>query len=742
MNEGVQPRPKIDMAEGDKPDMLEEEDEAPASLDADEDLQREILGKLRSHNQKGKVNRMAEVQNARDQRLYYKGIQQFYWSEDKEDVVFGSDSDSPYDRTFNIFQGYGKIFQATFMGARPKVRAEADDPFDSTSVRNTAKAQTYERVYRKFNDMPTQQLETARLMWTDGRIVTRTEQRDGREITTFWGVLESRVPSISKSDIEIPLKNCPLIELEDEYPMVQMKRDYGDKKSGDSTVRKRINSGNGDGYERNARLAVKRQAGSDTSIDVVTGEDASGSATKTWSYMRPEFFEEFQESTRSQLEGMFPNGLCVIRNGDIYLESYEVDIDSVLDVIHALPGDGMSRGSIGQPGMALQDSANTAQNLIEETFDHGIPTTYYDTTTNIDGLNHQRESPGASRKMTRKAGEPASNFFFETTAVNPSQQLMEYVENVKGPQAQFATGQQPALFGAEMEDQKTASGYAQARTQALGQMAIVWKPYTAWFTREMTRAVRMASKGTEEIKAMLPPQRKGGKPEATKLSPSELLGLSFTNESDENFPETWTEKSNKFMSLLQMGGDIADMVLDEEPDNLYIAKQMFGLEEIVIPGEDLRNNVLADIALMENEPLTPDPTQMPQQALPAPGQPPVQPVYVSPIKIDTDWLEDKDFETGYKTVKRWRQSATGQNAKEINPAWYQNVGLYGMQYKQGMEAAQAAKLPAPEPPDLPKVAIPYDSLPTSGKIQAAGKAGIQLTPQDIQSVPPQPTGAV
>lgn len=722
----------------------QEEDNSPASLDDDATLQNEVLSKIKTANEKGKWNSLAITGTARDQRLYFKGIQQFYFSEDREDVIFqnGDDDDSPYDRTFNIFQGYGKIFQATFMGARPKVRAEADDPFDSTSIRNTSKAQVFERVYRKYNDTPTQQLETSRLLWTDGRVVSRTESRDGKVITTFWGILESRLPITAKDDIEIPLKNCTLIELEDEYPIVQLKREYGDKKDAQGNdLRKKINSGNGDSYYRNARNAVKRQAGSDTSLDVMSGEDSYGFATKTWSYMRPEFFEEFQESSRKQLEEKFEKGLCVVHTGDIYLESYEVDIDSCLDVIHALPGDGMSRGSIGQPAMALQDSVNTGQNLIEEIFDHGIPTTYWDTKSDIDGLNKQREMPGASRKATGISGQPLSNMFYTTQALNPSAQLLEYVENVKGPQAQFATGQQPALFGAEMQDQKTASGYAQARTMALGQMAIVWKPYTAWFARENTRAIKMASQGTDEIKATLPAQRKGGRPEAVRLSPTDLMGLGYTNNSDENFPETWTEKSNKFMSLVQMGGDVSDWVLKEEPDNMYLFKELTGLEELVIPGEDLRNNVLADIAKMENEPSQPDPSKMPDQKFPAIGQATPSIPSVSPITIDTETLEPEDYEVGWKTAKHWLYSAIGQEAKEINPTWYQNVRLYGLQYKQGVVAAQQAAAPAPEPPDLPKVAIPYDSLPTSGKIQAAGKAGIQLTQQDIASVPPEPVGA-
>jgi hypothetical protein len=709
----------------------EEEIEAARSLDDDDELQKSVISKLREHNSKGKANRMAEVQSARDQRLYYRGIQQFYWSEDTENVVFESDDDSPYDRTFNIFQAYGKIFQATFMGPRPKVRAEADDPFNPASIRNTSKAQTYERVYRKFNDTPTQQLEAARLMWTDGRIVTRTAQRDNKEVTEFWGTLESRLPIAAPDDIEVPLKNCSLIELEKEYPIVQMKRDYPD-------ARKKISSGNGDSYERNARLAVMRKAGTDTSIDAMSGEDSYGLATKTWSYMRPEFFEHFEEADRVTLQEMAPVGLCVIRSGDVYLESYPCDIDATLDVIHALPGDGMSRPSIGSPVMPLQDSVNTGQNLIEEMLDHGIPTTYFDKRTDIDGLNKSREMPGQSRKATGIPSQPLSAAFYQTQAVNPPQQLINYVENVKGPQAQFVSGQQPALFGAEMEDQKTASGYAQARSMALGQMAIVWKPYTAWFARELTRAVKMASQRGDEISTTLPAQRKGGKPESVKLSPTDLVGLSFTNESDENFPETWTEKSNKVISLLQIGGEVADWVLDEEPDNLYMLKQYIGLEDLVIPGEDLRNNVLADIAQMEHEAAVPDPNLMPQQPIPAIGAPPVQIPQVSSIQIDPEYLEDQDYEVGWKTVKHWVQSAAGQEAKVSNPAWFENVRLYGLQYKKGVDAAAAAKAqanqpPPPPPPKGPSVSIGYKDLPDAGKIQAAAEAGITLNPADVQA---------
>jgi hypothetical protein len=272
-------------------------------------------------------------------------------------------------------------------------------------------------------------------------------------------------------------------------------------------------------------------------------------------------------------------------------------------------------------------------------------------------------------------------------------------------------------------------------------MAIVWKPYTSWYTRETTRAVKLASTGKNEIAANLAPETPGSKPESVRIMPGELSGMSFTNDSDENFPETWTEKSNKFMTLLQMGGPLADEMLEKSPSNWYFAKKMIGLQELTLPQEQLWEMVLADIAEMEHEPQTPDPAQMPQQMLPGVGAPPVQVPSVSPIQIDTEYLDGEDFEVCFNAVKDWINSSKGREVKQSNLTWYQNVRLYGLQYKQQADQLKQANQPMP-PPDLPKVAIPYDSLPTVGKIQAAAKAGIQLTPQDIATVPVQPPTAI
>jgi hypothetical protein len=426
---------------------------------------------------------------------------------------------------------------------------------------------------------------------------------------------------------------------------------------------------------------------------------------------------------------MFPDGLCMVHTGDVYLDSYECAMDSELDVIFALPGDGMSGPAIADASMTLQDAANTAQNLIEEMLDHGIPTTYVDETANVAGLNKQRNMPGQTRRYAGKTGMAGRDLFYETTPVQVPAVLFEYMQNLKGPQMQFATAMQPALNGAEMADQKTASGYAQARAMALGVMAIVWKPYTAWNAREMTRAIKMASNRTDEIVAVLRSDRGAGRTEAIRLGPGDLTGVGFTNDSDENFPETWTERQNKFMQLLAMGGDIADMILQRKPQNIYLLKQMTQLDGLVFPGEDVYENALADIAELENEPLIPDPAQMPQAQFPQPGQTMQVPQKMG-VEIDSDFLDPDDFKTGYETVKDWLNSAKGRQIKISNPGWYTRVRQYGLQYKQGMQAAQQAAT-APPPVKPMGITANWADLPPDAQVQALLTDQIHANPQTI-----------
>lgn len=710
-------------------------------LDQYPELQQALLSAIQRVVQRGRPERRAEVQRARDQRLYFRGDQNQAWDEDAGELRWQVDvegSDGPNRRVFNVIQGYGKSFISTFCQARPKVRAEADDPFNPTQIVAAEKAETYRRVFEKNNDVMALTMEVARLMWSDGRVVSETYFDGDKEVIDLYGVLESRVLITAKKKQE-----SPVIQLEREYPLCWMKSKYQD-------VKDKISCEAGDPYDRNARLAVMRLRGSDTELGV-TSSDTLGMATRTKSFVRPEAYFELNDADCEQLQEMFPRGLCVIHNGTTYLESLDCHVDERIEILLPMPGDGQSRPSIGSPGMSLQDSYNEFMNLAEETFERGLGRTWLDqNAVNGDGLRDQDDAPGSVMLIQRKAGEPVGAHVWQEPGLNPSPQLVEYAENLATGMMQFATGQQPALYGGGQEDQKTASAYNQAKNMALGLMAIVWKPFVGWYARIMTQAVTAAWNNRQnEISGSVPSLKPGGQPDNVKINPRELPGASFTVMGDDNFPESYTEKSQKYMALMQMSGNNPVLgALLTQPDNMAFGRQMLGLEDLVIPQADSRNKQLAEIAEMQAQRPLPNPALPAPQApgapapnvpvsgaqapAPAPAGPPPPPL-VSSVPIDPEF---DDHATELAECTRWINSAEGQAAKVQSPDWFADVRLHALEHKAALQANQAQ----PEV-DKPKVQINYTDLPVPGQIQAAQQAGIQISPGDaaakqLQDQPP------
>jgi hypothetical protein len=725
------PRPQVDIAERlpEEPGNLMQEDERGETVDATLDdlpeLQKSLISAILKHGNQNRVNDMAFAAACRDRRLYKKGVQHFYWNGQLGQVVFEYEIDTPYDRTFNISLPYNKIFVATFMGARPKVEPEPDNSFDISSIQDTEKARDYERIWRKNNDMSELQLHIGDLFWSDGRIITETEQREDGEYTRIYGGLESRISGfIDRID------QATLLETEEDIPLVTAKRQYPDKK-------KDLNSGAGDAFFRAQRIAVRRVSKTDDSIDIYTGEDGTGLCTITKSRVAPDFYEHLKDDETEQLNQMYPDGVMVVRSGDTFLEAYPYSITATCDVIHAIKSDGMNGPALASPLMNVQDSVNTAGNLTEETFDQGIPVTYYGQRTNIDTLNSAHLAPGASRKMLLEGDQKASDQFFVTPALQPSTQLLNYWQTMTGQFAQFVTGLPPVIQGFGDDHQQTSSGQTELKNLALGQMAIVWKPFTSWYTREMNRACKLAAQRTDDITSILEPTTAWGKRRPVRITPAELKGMKYTNASDENFPQSYTDKRNVFMGLMQ-DPDTKQWLM-QSPDNLYLAKQLIGLPELVIPGEDPRNKQLQEISEMRDSggpvPVMPEGSPM----LPAVGAAPI--TYPNPnvqwkssvevVKYDVD-------ETEYAECMRWINSTEGQDAKRNEPLWYADVCLHADAHEEQMKQKAAANAPAPEekPPSI-SVSVPLDKFSPEIQAQVFEKFGIQVTqppvaPETIQ----------
>ena len=64
--------------------------------------------------------------------------------------------------------------------------------------------------------------------------------------------------------------------------------------------------------------------------------------------------------------------------GDTYCESRNESMDDCWRVMHALPGDGQNRPSVGESLIDVQERYNALSNIQAETYEYGIPPIYAD----------------------------------------------------------------------------------------------------------------------------------------------------------------------------------------------------------------------------------------------------------------------------------------------------------------------------------------------------------------------------
>ena len=719
------------------------------------DLPEDRIQQLRSLSNKLDLRdqwaRQIEVLRTALLRFFWIGLQHVWWNQDVGMYQVGQsgagqavpsedlNDESTFSEDFNIYTGYGKSFIAVFAQNAAPVRMEPDKPKDDASIKAAAEAQKYVRVYEKYNPPQLQQIDIGRLLFNDGRVVAWTKfESDGRfgweqkedgtrqaratETTRWFGVLESKVP-IYESEF------CRWVycKLSGDHDLLDVKERYPDFASKISLGQKSTNSN--EEIARMSRIATAEnvtQLSQDTLAHLITEDN--------WFY-RASAFWDLEDDDRQWWQKQFPEGLRATFCGSTFCGAYRESMDDHLRVMHASPGNGQSRPAAGQFEAAVQMEFNDAMNLMSELLKFTIPSTWVDMSKEeLAAVAEQVAQYGAYRPFSKGNGQPLTNFFFSEPQTEPPAFMAEWLQNLQGPLSQFITGQQPALFGAQMEDQKTAKGYAMARDQALGLMAIVWIPFTQFYAGIVEQAARLAAKReAETISALVPAasSRNADKQEVLDINIADMRGGFLASpQSDANFPESWTAKSNKFMQL--MAGETQNpwilAMMTEEPDNLAMARDLYGLEELVIPGADSRDKQLAEWAEMQQNKTGPVKdvaamqakyNQLAQVAAPAAAQtgqllPPFNPttappIYVSSIPIDPETDNNKvEFEEGLRILN----SPEAQKLKQSGPeglAVWQDLKVHTLAHK----AAMAAQIPPPMPMP-PKPGAAPGPLPPAG----------------------------
>ena len=748
---------------------IDEAEPQPEEPQVSEDIQALLLSLARKVNQREIWARTIEIWETTEQRYFYKGQQFGFRNQDAGEYQVnqtgggfnqsGQGSIQPtFRKAFNIYRGNAKSFIAAFCQSDVPTRFEPENPKESDDIQCARESNKMQRVIDKNNPPKLAQKKIAKFLWTDSRCVAwtryvedgerfgyttdETGQRtpNGQEVTDYFGVLETKVPLIDGD-----LAHWDFAKISIDRPVSRQKSMYPDVKG--ITAGGLIST---DQLAKMARIGTREGARqlTDDSISFITTED------NYW--FRPSLYYELSDDDRQLLEEQFPTGVHLTAVGNVFCDAKDESMSDRLDVIYGQEDEGAGRDSMGKDEVPVQKEFNDVMNYASEIIKYCIPAGWHDPeAVDTDAIEEQASQPGDSypiKKGAKTAGEPISNFFYKEQPTQFQDGVPMYLENLQGPLSQFLTGQQPAMFGGEMNDQKTARGYAMARDQAMGLMALVWVPFKLFRSSIMGKAVREAAEkqveqGQKQITALVPVQGKNGEQEEIDVAVEEIASgkAGCFPVSDENFPESWTQKSNKFMQMMQFSAqDPLVGAVVSDPNNLGQAKDLMGLTDFTIPGADDREKQLLEIAEMRKSPPVPDMAAIQQETqqsmLMTGGPPPLDPSTLPmtssvPIgKYDNDAVE-------FKVCVDWINGHEGQQAKRSpNPedeSWYQNVELHAglhearlqqqalAQAQQQMMMAQAQHPIEPPKPaagknnegslEKPKATPPEGGLPqTSG----------------------------
>jgi hypothetical protein len=409
---------------------------------------------------------------------------------------------------------------------------------------------------------------------------------NGQEVISVVGGLELNTPVWANEMHEYPYLQWSMevhrAKLKASYPHAADKIQMGGPQSADEV------------YARASRVAIAQGLPTthpgDTLFNLIT-------FSRTW--IRPWAFYAIEDkSIRDALLALFPDGCYVAFAGDTYCESRNETMDDCWRVMHALPGDGQNRPSVGDSLVQIQERYNTLSNIQAETYEYGIPPIYADPQVlDFDALSNQTAEPAAHYPARARPGQPLAAGFFQPAPAQVPPDLVRHQQELMGPVAQFLTGLFPAVFGGEMESQKTATGYAMARDQALGRLGLVWRRLKQFYSDVMLLSVDCFRKNRPED-AEIPILGPGGEFESHWIRLADLKGnIQAYPESDETFPRLKSQQRSVIQQLMSSSDPLIQQAL-ADPANIGFVKSVLGLSDLVVPGEDSRNKQLREIDML------------------------------------------------------------------------------------------------------------------------------------------------
>lgn len=707
--------------------------------------------------------RLIEIIRCTLRRYFLIGEQHPTWNADAQQfqagpqgVTLGDEDENDeqfFEDSINIYKGYHDVFNSVFSQTAAPTRIEPSNRSGS-SVKAAKEAEKYADIYEKYNPAKCSQSEVARLMWTDGRIAAITEYQEdevrcgvdedgnilGSEITKLLGVLEHKCPIIGD------FKDWPYFRADREIDCLVAKHD-------NPTIAKKIDASVKGEIPNNEIARMSRIAVSE-GIAQVSSDTLAYLVTESTYWLRPAAFYDIEDENRrafwiggetvddqgnkTKIEGIAEKGFRVKWVGSVFAGAKVRSMDEQIRVMHTNPGDGNARGSKSDSMIPIQMEFNDAFGMLSELYHKCIPATW---------INIQPESLAALMQQFARYGEyhpydspnglPLEQNIFQEQQIDVPASMLPWITNLQATLPQQIANIQPAMFGGNMDDQKTAKAYAQAKDMSLGVMAIVWVPFLEFKAGIVWQAARLSAE-RENTEISVPIQQKNGRDKVISLDTSILGRGGFICKpvTDQNFPESHTDIANKWVALLQAAPTNAVIAqLFTEPDNLVELKDAIGIK-LVIKGARARDKQLAEWEMMQaDEGPVPDVAatqakqkqvdQAAQQAAAVVGAqlPPPPPVQVEETSSVEIRLADDHIEEARTCVRILNDPKTLEMLNDERAPFVKDLELHLIAH---LKKAQSSGIAIP--PDLAGIIPPLPAIPPIPGAAAPGAVPGTPTP--------------
>jgi hypothetical protein len=395
-------------------------------------------------------------------------------------------------------------------------------------------------------------------------------------------------------------------------------------------------------------------------------------------WFRPWMFNILDEDRAASLLKRFPDGVRLEAVEDTFAKAEAEKLDDHWtitkgDLSRSIHGDPLSK-----PLLPMQDLENTSLNLMVESFEHSVPSTFADPEIlDFESYSKQEVSPGSvyPAKTPLNSQKRLGDYFYELKTSSIPAEAVSFDRMVEN-KSQFVVGAFPSIFGGpQTEGSKTLGEYQESRNYALQRLSIPYQLLYFWWADLIHKCVldHIGSMIEDEV---YPQPSADGQFHNQSFLQEEFQEGTFDlllPESSTNLPVSFDQKRTLLQNMVQLNNELINEFLFS-PENRRVVFRFLGLEELSDLDSTQATKQLSEISsLLKGQP---------QKGQGGQEQ--------SSVMIEPE-IDDNAIHL--RVIRNFLSSDTGQDLKKSNPLAYLNCLLHGREHQQQLMMAQMQAAP-------------------------------------------------